>query len=101
MEIFLPCAGPIDTGYLYNIPDQIQIDYSNNDSRSTDSSIVPGNITSVMMSNYFPGHPLPDTNYTITVVAINEGGHGTSNISTCKFILLLYTCSLSAYPVFT
>ena len=51
--------------------------------------IVPGNITSVMMLDYFPGHPLPDTKYTITVVAINEGGRGTSNTPTSKCISVI------------
>ena len=73
---------------------EVRIDYTNKDGRSTDTSIVPGTITSVMMSDYFPGHPLPDTNYTITVVAINEGGRGTSNIPTCK---LLFMCAVSTH----
>ena len=76
----------------------VRIDYFNNDVCLTDTSIVPGNITSVMMSDYFPGHPLPDTNYTITVVAINEGGRGTSNIPACKFIFIAIYIQFECIP---
>ena len=72
---------------------EVRIDYTNKDGRSTDTSIVPGNITSVMMSDYFPEHPLPDTKYTITVVAINEGGRGTSNTPTSKCISVTTVCT--------
>ena len=41
------------------------------------------------MSDYFPGHPLPDTTYNITIVAVNEGGRGITNAPTCKCICLL------------
>ena len=63
---------------------EVQITYSNNNGHSTDISIVPGNVTSVMMSDYFPGHPLPDTTYNITVVAVNEGGRGVATAPICK-----------------
>ena len=63
---------------------QVWIDYTNKDGHSTDTSIVPGNIASVMMSDYFPGHPLPDSTYNITVVAVNEGGRGVANARICK-----------------
>ena len=77
---------------------EVRIDYTNKDGRSTDTSIVPGTITSVMMSDYFPGHPLPDTNYTFTVVAANEGGRGASNIPTCKYItVIVYVCSFNTH----
>ncbi|XP_065915205.1 uncharacterized protein [Dysidea avara] len=62
---------------------EVQINYTNNDGRSTDSSSVPGNITSVLMSDLFLGHPLPGTTYNITVVAVNEAGHGVANTPTC------------------
>ena len=63
---------------------EVQIDYANNDGHFTETSIVPGNITSVMMSDYFPGHPLSDTTYNITVFAVNEGGRGAPIAPTCK-----------------
>ena len=64
---------------------EIRIVYSNNDGRSTETGIVPGNVTSVMMSDYFPGHPLPDTTYNITVIAVNEGGRGIAKAPICKY----------------
>ena len=42
------------------------------------------------MSDYFPEHPLPDTNYAITVVAVNEGGRGITNAPTCMYICYCY-----------
>ena len=62
---------------------EVQIDYTGSDGHSTERSDVPGNITSILMSDYFPGHPLPDTTYNITVVAVNEGGRGITNAPTC------------------
>ncbi|XP_065915415.1 receptor-type tyrosine-protein phosphatase eta-like isoform X2 [Dysidea avara] len=64
---------------------EVQIDYTNNDGHSTYSRSVPSNITSVLMSDLFVGHPLPGTTYNIVVVAVNEGGHGvaTCNTPTC------------------
>ena len=48
------------------------------------------------MSDYFPGHPLPDTTYNITVVAVNEGGRGITNAPICKYICLL-SCAVVKY----
>ena len=52
------------------------------------------------MSDYFPGHPLPDTTYNITVVAVNEGGRGITNAPACMYICLLlhmYNYEVHAY----
>ncbi|XP_065915141.1 mucin-17-like isoform X3 [Dysidea avara] len=62
---------------------EVQIDYTNNDGRSTDIRSVPGNIVSVLMSDLFVGHPLPGTTYNIAVVAVNEGGRGVANTPIC------------------
>ena len=69
---------------------EVQIDYTGSDGRLTERSNVPGNITSILMSDYFPEHPLPDTNYAITVVAVNEGGRGITNAPTCMYICYCY-----------
>ena len=69
---------------------EVQINYSNNDGRSSDSRSVPGNITSVLMSDLFLGHPLLGTTYNIAVVAVNEAGHGVANTPTCTYICIQY-----------
>jgi len=61
----------------------VQIDYINNGGHSTERSSVPGDITSILMSDLFVGHPLPDTTYNITVIAVNEGGCSIPNAPTC------------------
>ena len=77
------CTTSLISGY------EVQILYTNNDGRSTDSRSVPGNITSVLMSDYFPGHPLSNTTYNISVSAVNEGGRGIVNTPTCTCKLLV------------
>ena len=77
---------------------EVQIDYPNNDGRSTDIRSVPGNIVSVLMSDLFVGHPLPGTTYNIAVVAVNEGGRGVANTPICTYIcmyMLVIYCRLN------
>ena len=76
--ILNPCTTSLISSY------EVQINYiTNNGGHSTDSSRVPGNITSILMSDYFPGHPLSNTTYNITIVAVNEGGRGIANTPEC------------------
>ena len=81
--ILNPCTTSLISNY------EVQIDYTNNDGHSTDSSSVPGNISSILMSDYFPGHPLSNTTYNISVIAVNEGGRGIANTPTCTCRLLV------------
>jgi len=79
---------------------EVQIDYINNGGRSTERSSVSGDITSILMSDLFAGHPLPDTTYNITVIAVNEGGRSIANAPTCMCVLYV-SIWLCEYDVFT
>ena len=81
--ILNPCTTSLISSY------EVQIDYTNNDGRSTDSRSIPGTISSILMSDYFPGHPLSNTTYNISVIAVNEGGRGIANTPTCTCRLLV------------
>jgi len=75
-----PCTTSLISSY------EVHINYfTNNGGHSTDSSKVPGNITSIFMSEYFRGHPLSSTMYNITVIAVNEGGRGIADTPECKY----------------
>jgi len=65
------CIPPI-TGYLVII---------SFDGTSLDGVSVPFNITIINMSDYFTGHPLAHTLYSISVTALNDEGGRSDEVS--------------------
>ena len=65
------CISPI-TGYL------VAISF---DGSSFGGVSVPSDVTTINMSDYFTGHPLAHTLYTIGVTALSDGGGRSDEVS--------------------